>query len=215
MKNIQEIYYCKFCGRQSFRKCANTYHENRCSKNPNSITTWYTKKCPQCSKEFKTTSANIKFCSKNCSMHFSGNKSRIHSELYKKKVSDSLKKYFGTYNKPVIKKFCKACGEKLGKRNKSGYCRKCISKFRVYSSETRKKLSLAGRRAASHIVKRSKNEIAFCEEIEKIFADTIHNIPMFNGWDADVIIPSKKVAILWNGNFHYKDIFGQLRQIQK
>ena len=30
---------------------------------------------------------------------------------------------------------------------------------------------------------------------------------MFDGWDADIIIPSKKIAIFWNGIFHYKKIF--------
>jgi hypothetical protein len=29
---------------------------------------------------------------------------------------------------------------------------------------------------------------------------------MFNGWDADVIIPSHKLAILWNGPWHYRKI---------
>ena len=29
---------------------------------------------------------------------------------------------------------------------------------------------------------------------------------MFNGWDADVIIPSIKVAVMWNGVWHYKKI---------
>ena len=39
---------------------------------------------------------------------------------------------------------------------------------------------------------------------------------MFEGWDADVIIPSIKVAILWNGPWHYKQISktSSLLQIQ-
>ena len=32
------------------------------------------------------------------------------------------------------------------------------------------------------------------------------NVPMFDGWDADVIILIRKIAILWNGIFHYKQI---------
>lgn len=50
--------------------------------------------------------------------------------------------------------------------------------------------------------------------MKKKFPDILHNVPMFNGWDADIIIPSKNIAILWNGRFHYEDIFGQLKQIQ-
>ena len=33
-----------------------------------------------------------------------------------------------------------------------------------------------------------------------------HNKPIFNGWDADVIIHDIKVAVLWNGRWHYEQI---------
>ena len=29
---------------------------------------------------------------------------------------------------------------------------------------------------------------------------------MFNGWDADVILPDLKIAIMWNGIWHYKQV---------
>jgi hypothetical protein len=29
---------------------------------------------------------------------------------------------------------------------------------------------------------------------------------MFNGWDADVVIEDIKVAVLWNGPWHYRKI---------
>ena len=29
---------------------------------------------------------------------------------------------------------------------------------------------------------------------------------MFNGWDADVILPDLKIAIRWNGIWHYKKV---------
>ena len=32
------------------------------------------------------------------------------------------------------------------------------------------------------------------------------NEPIFNGWDADVILPIQKIAILWNGKWHYEKI---------
>lgn len=32
------------------------------------------------------------------------------------------------------------------------------------------------------------------------------NRPMFNGWDADIILPDIKLAILWNGVWHYKKV---------
>ena len=29
---------------------------------------------------------------------------------------------------------------------------------------------------------------------------------MFNGWDADIILPDLKIAVLWNGKWHYEKI---------
>lgn len=46
--------------------------------------------------------------------------------------------------------------------------------------------------------------------------EVLTNVPMFEGWDADVVIPSLKVAVLWNGPWHYKQISkkSSLTQIQ-
>ena len=64
----------------------------------------------------------------------------------------------------------------------------------------------------------SKNEIAFCELCENYFGkeNVLHNEPMFNGWDADIIIPEHKLAILWNGPWHYRKITAKhsLEQVQ-
>ena len=64
--------------------------------------------------------------------------------------------------------------------------------------------------------RRSKNEIAFCELCEQHFNNVKHNEQMFNGWDADVIIEDIKVAVLWNGPWHYRQLFKghKLKQIQ-
>lgn len=60
--------------------------------------------------------------------------------------------------------------------------------------------------AANQASKRcSKNETLFADYCATQF-ETLTNVRMFEGWDADVIIPSLKVAILWNGPWHYKQI---------
>jgi hypothetical protein len=66
--------------------------------------------------------------------------------------------------------------------------------------------SIAGRASARSRVKRSKNEIYFSELCSRTFGDSINNVPMFNGWDADVVVPSLKVAVLWNGPWHYRKL---------
>lgn len=64
--------------------------------------------------------------------------------------------------------------------------------------------------------RRSKNEKLFAELCKKDFENVLTNKPMFNGWDADVILPNEKIAILWNGKWHYEEIKkkGSLKQIQ-
>lgn len=47
----------------------------------------------------------------------------------------------------------------------------------------------------------------FCELCEKEFKNVGHNEPIFNGWDADVLLYDIKVAILWNGKWHYETVF--------
>lgn len=65
---------------------------------------------------------------------------------------------------------------------------------------------LSGIKSAHNIVKRSKNEIYFYELCKQKFINVKHNKNLFNGWDADIIIDDLKIAILWNGKWHYKKI---------
>lgn len=32
------------------------------------------------------------------------------------------------------------------------------------------------------------------------------NEPLFNGWDADVILLDQKIAVMWNGKWHYEKL---------
>lgn len=87
-----------------------------------------------------------------------------------------------------------------------------------WSEKTKEKFRLGGLISSKlqRETRRSKNEIAFCELCEKYFKNVKHNEQMFNGWDADVIIEDIKVAVLWNGPWHYRQLFEghNLKQIQ-
>lgn len=54
-------------------------------------------------------------------------------------------------------------------------------------------------------IRRSLNEMYFAELCKKEFL-TIENAVMFNGWDADIVLANEKIAILWNGKWHYEKI---------
>jgi hypothetical protein len=54
--------------------------------------------------------------------------------------------------------------------------------------------------------RRSKNEIMFFELCAEEFNNVKHNESIFDGWDADIILMDEKVAVLWNGKWHYEKI---------
>ena len=56
------------------------------------------------------------------------------------------------------------------------------------------------------ISRRSKNEIYFAELCQNKFSNILTNSPIFDGWDADVILEDQKIAVLWNGVWHYKQV---------
>jgi len=64
----------------------------------------------------------------------------------------------------------------------------------------------AGKKSASVSIRRSKDEIALYELCADYFSHVTHNDPVFNGWDADILIHDTKTAILWNGPWHYKQL---------
>jgi hypothetical protein len=83
--------------------------------------------------------------------------------------------------------------------------------------------SKGGRISAESQQRRSKNEIYFADLCINHFGkdniktnETIFKDDKGSGWDADIIIMSKKIAVLWNGIFHYKQIFKKqsLEQVQ-
>ncbi len=63
-----------------------------------------------------------------------------------------------------------------------------------------------GRKSVLSQNKRSRNEKMFADLCFSFFKKVRFNEPIFNGWDSDVIIDDYKLAILWNGNWHYKQI---------
>jgi len=210
------LYKCSFCERTFEVQSRRVYHQNRCINNPNSKQYKERNKqriCENCGKSYTLNDFwSKRFCSRSCA------NTRTPSEEIKKKISNTLKSKYPTKEKTTKEKTesirfirCPYCGKHIGIRSRT--CRACSITHML--PETRKKLSDAGKGGSSILSKkrRSRNEIYFSELLQKDF-DILCNERMFNGWDADTIIPSLKIAILWNGKWHYEDIFGNLKQIQ-
>lgn len=171
--------------------------------------------CERCGKILTEKFGSGRFCSRACASardHSEASKAKIkYSNTGKSRKAQDNSKYLLKVNaylqNPV---YCAVCGNSLSydKRFRKTCSDECFHLA----------LSAAGKTSAAISVKRSKNEIAFCKLCENHFGieNVLHNEPMFNGWDADIILPKYKLAILWNGPWHYKTILNghSLKQVQ-
>ena len=189
-------------------------------------------KCERCGKTMTEKFGSGRFCSRTCA------NMREPSEETKAKIKNGINAFYASSERQSPKykidrvtqldagntyalteqylayienpKTCTICGNILPyeKRFRKTCCDEC----------KRIALSTAGKNSASISVRRSKNEIAFCELCENYFGkeNVLHNEPMFDGWDADIILPEYKLAILWNGPWHYRKITADhsLEQVQ-
>lgn len=157
-------------------------------------------------------------CSQQCA-----NKINIHrSEETRKKVSETLKRKYAEgiiiHPRPLKNKapyICSFCSKEFISKKKRSTCSKECYK-NLLPSIGRK----GGRVTSSlefHKRNRSSNEKMFFTKIKEIYPDAIANKRLFDGWDADIIIPSQKLAIHWNGVWHYKSVMGNelLERVQQ
>lgn len=168
-------------------------------------------KCANCDKEVKKTQSEVNstkhsFCSMSCAGTYNG-KLRVHSVETKQKISKSNKKKFKGIRNIDVVKICKQCSSEFHTRVKKGiFCsRSCQTTWANLNLGMARKAGLASVSAQSE-TRRSKNEIYFGELCANHFKEVKFNEPMFNGWDADVIIEDIKMAVLWNGKWHYEKI---------
>ena len=206
----------------------NTLSKNRAKTNQKlSIVKYNTNKawlnerhtCERCGKVMTERYGSGRFCSRKCAnSRINVSKQTLIATYIKHAKEDSESKFVvineKLYNKKLYEdymlspKICSVCGSTLSyeNRNRKTCSKKCAS---ISSSITQQKNPHPG-------PKRSKNEILFYTLCTEVFDKVLHNEPIFNGWDADIILPDIKYAILWNGSWHYEQIVkGQsLLQIQ-
>ena len=181
-------------------------------------------KCKKCSKIFIKHYSQIKksenhFCSRSCSATFF-NRAKIgknvHSEETKQKIRKSLIDWNNQFTKIIFidKGICVICKKEFEYEVKNNKVKRCCSVECGSILGGR----IGGRISAANNVRRSKNEIYFSELCIYNFGteSVLTNKPIFDGWDADVIIPALRIAILWNGVWHYKKITEKhsLKQVQ-
>jgi hypothetical protein len=122
---------------------------------------------------------------------------------------------FGGYKKPVTLKniICKVCNIEFKPRQSivticSRKCAQEYSRRDEYKEIAQRNGSAGGKISATVQSRRSKNEVYFAEKCEEYFGkeNVTTNEACFDGFDCDVIIHKEKLAIAWNGQWHYKQI---------
>lgn len=218
---------CLFCGKIVKNKFCNISCQNQ-FQNAEKNNKMYGKfidfevLCSSCNNKFIVNEReklypqkNKYFCSRSCA-----NKRTI-SEQHKSKTSLSLKNYWSLNTKIKnvktkivllkVKKvklalgICEYCGISFKKKKlKQRFCgRSCSAKSRMSL------IGYGGRGGLASVLsqnRRSKNEVYFYELCKNYFKNVLANKPIFNGWDSDIIIEDFKIAVLWNGVWHYKKI---------
>lgn len=164
-------------------------------------------KCKYCKKNEAIKYSHYtsgEFCSKKCARGFSTSTKR---DKINKLVSQATKGKKRGHNPVELKcYYCDKSFQVAWKYREQNFCSvSCNKKYYMNQGDIASrmgKLSVS----AQNKIKRSKNEIYFGELCQKQFNLVKFNEPMFNGWDADIIIESLKLAVLWNGKWHYEKI---------
>lgn len=164
------------------------------------------KNCRNCNASIPYAQRNNTFCGSSCAATFN-NKGRIVSAETIQQTNETKRKnkhkhnYYRLYgeNNPNYKdgssssNQCVICGKNSGGR-------KTCSEYCLFERR-----SIVARQNVSKIPNRSFDEIKLFELCATTF-NCLANHMIDSGWDADIVLPDHKIAILWNGPWHYKDM---------
>lgn len=172
-------------------------------------------KCVTCNASMPYDKRNNKFCNSSCSS-ISSNKFRsLESRKTQSITLSSAYRNIDAVGKftPVFQCVCFQCqntffSSRLTKKYCGTNCRKIKRQYDVTqrSDEVKQKMRIGSLNGVAKRVLRSKDEIKLFELCYGYFKNVTHNIQIINGWDADIILNNEKIAILWNGPWHYKQM---------
>ncbi len=163
--------------------------------------------CPKCKISHDK---NGIFCSRSCA------NSRTWSEIDKQKksvsakqsskVKNALKKTQSKLRMTRVAISCMFCKKEIyvieSRKDSNKICGSKECKIQQSINAGRK----GGKASATKRCKRSKKEIELYELISLHFKHIEHNKQIANGWDADILLYDYKIAILWNGPWHYREM---------
>lgn len=207
---------CDICGKVCSSPKSKAAHMSNHSPKRNKARELYEqnpKTCPYCGKiiSWEDHKRERKFCNATHAALYNNSKRTLES---RQKQADTLKSKLNLSNKKKIRnKTCICCGNNFVTETKRKTCSLACERTLKNLGARKGGLISVGVQSKE---RRSKNEKLFAEMCIKDFSEVLTNELMFNGWDADVILPKQKIAILWNGKWHYEQIKkgSSLSQIQ-
>lgn len=137
-----------------------------------------------------------KFCNQSCSAKYNNLQRGPRDQSTRIKIRESLSG--SKYPKKYINiSWCKVCNTLIKGYHRST-CKSIECLETIYMQ--------AGLKSAAKQVRRSKDERKLFILCQQNFQNIRHNEPIIDNWDADIILDDYKVAVLWNGPWHYKDM---------
>jgi hypothetical protein len=194
LKTNQKHFCCRDCHQSSREKSQISLECKNCKQ------TFYITQSDFNHRIKKTKDKLNLFCSKQCA----NENNTFRSEIARKKVSETLKQ------RGLLKrknKVCRVCSKEFFSKTRKTTCSSQCYKQLLPSIGQR-----GGMKTSSlefHKRNRSSNEKSFFNKIKELFPDARANQRIFNGWDADIVIPSIKLAIHWNGAWHYEVVINE------
>jgi hypothetical protein len=93
---------------------------------------------------------------------------------------------------------CELCKKENSVKRYSHFCKDCL-KLKQHEFGAKSAAVQAEKR-------RSSNEILFADMCKEKFDSVMCNEPIFEKWDADVLLHEQKIAVLWNGPWHHRKL---------
>lgn len=185
------------------------------------------KSCPVCGTNFRTKLGHPKektTCSRLCANSFFATCRNTVTANKKRRATLQAK---WLMNKQLMLFYERACNDckclysepYKTKNENSNRCHICRPAFRAVNRANSlcgaRKGGLASARKQS-AQRRSRSEIQLAEFCAAHFEHVTTNDALFNGWDADILIHDVKLAVLWNGPWHYRKITAKhsVKQVQ-
>lgn len=155
----------------------------------------------ECGKILNYIQRHYSFCSHSCSAALNNTRRPTMPSETRRKIGAAVSNTKRTISKTRIKKLhfgiCIICSNEFS----------CIRKKRATCSDAclRIRQQNLGKELARRRIVRSKDEI----QLFKLLSQQLpcqSNAIIADGWDADISIPTLKIAIFWNGPWHYQQM---------